>query len=127
MGKYCAAYEITDPEEARAHLLKNLKVIGDYGDYAYGHPLYTWDDGKRTLGRCAECGAFVLVQRSEYHNFSGDDSYYTDYFFLENREEADLLNREYDGLEIETCSGKRALCITNGRLRWHQCESREKK
>ncbi len=67
-----------------------------------------------------EMWGYILIQNSEFHSFSDntDDSYYTDYFFLESAEEADELNARYDGFEIERKYKQKYLCITNGRLHW---------
>ncbi len=43
MGKECIAFQIQDAKEAMRHM--NCDIVKDYGDYAYGHPLYCWDDG----------------------------------------------------------------------------------
>ena len=107
----------TDPKEAYKRL-KYVKVK-DYGDYQYGHNLHTWDDGGRVLGKCINCGGFLLIQSSEYHSFSdAPDSYYTDFFPVSSAEEADELNRKYDGYEIEREYKDRYLMETNGSLRW---------
>ena len=117
MNKSCKAFEMKDPAEAWEHM--RLDIIRDYGDCAYGHFLHTWDDGKRMLARCRNCGGFILIQKSEFHAFTdGDDSYYSDYFPVENEEEADRLNMMFDGFAIEKCFPKRYLCMTNSCLHW---------
>ena len=117
MGRRCIAYKMEDARAAREHM--DLRIVRDYGDSAYGHSLHAWDDGGRRLCECAECGGFVLVQRSEFHSYTdGGDDYYTDYFFLDRPEEADELNRKYDGFRIEREYGRRFLCSTNGILHW---------
>ena len=76
--------------------------VTDYGDTCNKHPLYTWDDGHRTLVRCKNCGGYALVQFSEFHAFSdGNDSYYCDMFPVSGAEEAEQLNRDFDGYQIE--------------------------
>ena len=93
--------------------------VTDYGDTCNKHPLYTWDDGHRTLVRCKNCGGYILVQRSEYHSFTDDpDSYYTDLFPVSSPEEADELNRKYDGFAIERKFKGRYLAETNNRICW---------
>ena len=78
-------------------------VVVDYGDSYNGHPLHTWDDGKRMLVRCKKCGCYVLIQRSEFHSFTDEpDAYYIDYFAVSGPEEASALNREFDGFRLET-------------------------
>lgn len=115
MGKECIAFQIRDAKEAMRHM--NCDIVKDYGDYAYGHPLHSWDDGKRYLARCRNCGGYVLVQKSEYHGMQ-DDDYYTDYFPVSGAEEAEELNRRYDGFAIERLFTKRYLMMTNLRLHW---------
>ena len=117
MGKKCLAFDMEDVGEAWKHM--ELEIIEDYGDRAYGHFLHMWDDGKRMLGRCRKCGGYVLVQKSEFHSFTdGDDSYYSDYFPVSGREEADSLNRQFNGSEIERAFPERYLRVTNLRLSW---------
>ena len=106
-----------DPVEAYKHI--RINVVRDYGDYAYGHPLYVWDDGRRILGKCIHCGGYVLIQKSEFHSFTdAPDGYYTDYFPVSSLEEADELNRKYDGFAIEREFQGRYLMETNGHVRW---------
>ncbi len=117
MSKKCHVFDQKDAETAWKHM--DLEIISDYGDYEYGHFLHTWDDGKRMLAKCKICGGLILIQRSEYHSFSDDDDcYYTDYFPVEDKEEAEKLNKMYDGFEIEKSFSERYLCKTNGRLCW---------
>ena len=117
MRKKCQAFTLKDAQAAWSHL--DFEIVEDYGDRAYGHFLHTWDDGKRMLARCRTCGGFILIQKSEFHSFSDDDdSYYTDYFPVEDEKEADYLNKMYDGFAIEKAFPKRYLCMTNGRLHW---------
>lgn len=119
MKKRCEAFEMKDLREAWEHM--DYRIVKDYGDYANGHNLHTWDDGKRLLAKCRTCGGFILIQRSEFHSFSdGDDSYYTDYFPVENEEEAEKYNELYDGFEIERRFPGRYLCMTNLRLHWSE-------
>ena len=55
----------------------------------------------------------------EYHSFSdAPDGYYTDWFPVDGPEEADRLNREYDGFAIERQFKGRYLCMTNGFIKW---------
>ena len=122
MNSRCIAFSIKDPKDAWEHM--DLEILENYGDFAYGHFLHVWDDGKRLLARCRKCGGYVLVQRSEYHSFSDDgDSYYTDWFFLDSREDADRLNRSYDGWSIEREYPERYLCQSNHILHWSKEES----
>lgn len=112
----CIAFQMQNVTEACTHM--KYGVIINYGGEAYGHNLYTWDDGKRYLARCNNCGGYILVQQSEFHSFSGEDGYYTDYFPVDSPEEADELNKKYDGFKIETMFKKRYLMKTNGRICW---------
>ena len=117
MGKKCKAFDFEDVMAAWEHL--DFEIVKDYGNHAYGHPLHTWDDGKRMLARCKTCGGYILIQESEFHSFTdGDDSYYTDYFPVDNEEEAEKLNEMYNGFEIEKAFPERYLCMTNLRLHW---------
>ncbi len=113
---YCICFDMEDVSQAMEHM--ECEYVQSYGDEAYGHLLYTWDDGERILARCKKCGGFILIQKSEYHGFSDDDSYYTDYFPVDSPEEADELNRKYDGFSIETKLPKKYLMRTNGQLCW---------
>lgn len=96
----CIGFQLEMVTDALEHM--DYEIIRDYGDYAYGHFLYTWDDGKRLLGRCRKCGGYILIQTSEFHSFTGDDSYYTDFFPVDSEQEADELNMKYNGFEIES-------------------------
>ena len=117
MKMKCRAFDLEDVEKAWEHL--DLVIVKDYGEYAYGHFLHTWDEGKRMLAQCRSCGGFILIQKSEFHSFSGgDDSYYADYFPVEDEKEAEQLNRMYDGFEIEKNFSGRYLCRTDFRLHW---------
>ena len=116
MRKMCEAFQMQDPVEAFQHL--KLRTVENYGGSAYGHSLYTWDRGERWLGQCT-CGGYVLVQESEYNspNWSEEDDY-VDYFPVSGPEEADELNRKYDGFSIEREFSGRILYSTNGKLHW---------
>ena len=116
----CEAFELELSDAAMEHI-KDFTIVKEYGSSAYGHPLHTWDRGERYLIRCNKCGGFILVQSSEYHGF-GDDDDYVDYFPVENEDEAEMLNKKYDGFAIETEFTGRYLMKTNGRVSW----SREK-
>ena len=117
MSQKCQAFDFDDAKEAWEHM--NFQILEDYGDYAYGHLLHTWDDGKRMLARCKTCGGYILIQKSEFHSFSdGDDSYYADYFPVKDELEAYELNRKYNGFEIEEAFPERYLRRDNLALRW---------
>ena len=98
----CIAFSMKDPIMAWSHLRAKKKIIVNYGSSYKGKTIHTWDDGERILYRCELCGGYYLLQDSELHCFSGDDDrYYSDYFPVSDPEEAERLNREYDGLQIE--------------------------
>ena len=116
-GRTCIAFEFDDPIKAREHM--RYELVTDYGKYAYGHYLHTWDDGNRFLARCRNCGGYILIQSSEFLSFTdAPDGYYTDWFPVRSPEEADLLNRKYDGYAIEKEFAGRYLMETNGELSW---------
>lgn len=112
----CDAFNLENPDEIKEHVV--FDIIKDYGDFAYGHNLHTWDDGKRLLARCRKCGGYILIQKSEFHGYGSDDSYYTDLFPVEDEEEAEELNRKYDGFSLEMKSGIRFLIADRGSFRW---------
>ena len=61
----------------------------------------------------------MLVQSSEFHSFTdAPDGYYTDFFPVSSLEEADELNKKYDGFAIEREFEGRYLMETNGYLKW---------
>lgn len=116
-GRPCIAFKFADPREAYGHMKYDL--VKDYGGFAYGHYLHTWDDGNRFLARCRNCGGYILIQSSEYHSFTdAPDGYYTDWFPVESPEEADMLNQKFDGFMIEREFEDRYLMETNGKLSW---------
>ncbi|MBR2669229.1 MAG: hypothetical protein IKE36_05465 [Solobacterium sp.] len=109
----CIAFNMADAKEAFDHMREDHEDVIEYGGYAYGHNLFTWDTGNRTLRRCRKCGGYILVQDSEYHGME-DDDYYTDYFPVDSPEEADELNKKYSGFEIETEFPGRYLMFDKG-------------
>ena len=88
----------------------NLELIKDYGDTFEGVPLYTWDEGGRTLFRCNKCGGYVLEQYSEIHM---PDSTYIDYFPVRDESHSEEINRKYDGWTIETKYPYKKIFFTN--------------
>ncbi len=114
-NKVCEAFDLENPMEALEHI--DYEIIEDYGDTAYGHPIHVWDAGKRILGKCKKCGGYLLIQASEYHGESRIN-YYTDYFPVSSPEEADFLNKQYDGFQIEFTSRIRYLLSDGGRASW---------
>ena len=113
--KICAAFSMAKASEAYMHILENFEFLKSYGDFAYGHTLYVFDDGKRVLGRCRVCNRLILLQTSEYHSYSAenDDSYYSDYYPLEKESDAEELNRLYDGFTLGRKFEGRYLSVTN--------------
>ena len=98
--KLCHIFEVRDPQSIPRTF--HYDVIEDYGDWCNGHFLHTWDDGKRMLVRCKTCGAYVLVQQSEFHSFTDAlDSHYMTYVAVSGPEEAHELNSKYSGFELE--------------------------
>ena len=121
----CEAFKM-NADDALRHIRNNWEVVEDFGDFKYDHPLHTWDDGKRILGKCKECGQLILLQKSEYHDFNnGDDSSYVDYFAVSSIEEADELNKRFDGYDLEFECDKKWLCVTNGKSCWQNEDSEE--
>ena len=48
-GKPCEGLFMEDPVDAYKHI--RIDVVRDYGDYAYGHHLHVWDEGRRIFGK----------------------------------------------------------------------------
>ena len=101
MGKPCIAFSMENARDAWDHIRGNMEIIVNYGDEFEGKFLHTWDAGERKLCRCRLCGGYVLWQNSEFHGTMSDDSYYTNVFPVSGEEEAEELNRRWDGWEIE--------------------------
>lgn len=112
----CIAFKMKDVNEAFAHM--DYELVCNYGDYANGHYLHTWDDGERLLVKCRNCGGYALIQRSEFHNFSGCDSYYTDYFPVDSETKAKEYNQKYDGYDLENEFKGKYMVKDNGRIGW---------
>ncbi|MBR2671421.1 MAG: hypothetical protein IKE27_04400 [Oscillospiraceae bacterium] len=114
--KTCHIFDIYDPNEAWNSM--DNEIVKDYGDYCNGHYLYTWDDGGRKLMRCRKCGGYILMQKSEFHSFMDDDSYYTDFFPVSGDEEAQMLNEKYSGFALEGQFPGRYLMRSDGQCSW---------
>ena len=112
----CKAFEMESAKDAYEHIRMNMGIIKRYGSSAYGHCLYTWDAGARMLAKCNKCDCYILIQDSEYHAM--DDSYYYDYFPISGEEEAEELNKKYDGFQIEREFPKSYLKVTDGVPSW---------
>ena len=120
--KICAAFYMEEADEAYRHIRENFVFLKSYGDFAYGHTLYVYEEGKRVLGRCKACDRLILVQNSEYHSHSAedDDSYYSDYYPLEKESDAEELNRRYNGNVLERRFEGRFLSVTNYHPVWRE-------
>lgn len=113
MSKPCISFSMEDAIEAWRHLRQGMEPMIRYGDRFEGKDLHTWDAGERILGRCNICGGFVLWQGSEFHGAEDDDSYYSDFFPVTGSEEAEAINRRWDGWEIEDYFPERYLVQDN--------------
>lgn len=102
--------------EKAAKTLRISKAVRKYGDYGFGHSFHIWDSGYRNL-ICAGNGELFLHQCSEYHGWEDDDCY-DDWFPVESEEQAEELNRRYDGFELEREFPGKWLAGTNGRYFW---------
>ncbi len=114
MGK-CVICDIQNPNEAYEHMM--LQPVKEYGKFAYGHPLFCWDSGERTLCKCEKCGGYVLIQESEYHG-TEDDDYYTDYIPVNDSQEAEEINRQFSGFDLEYNSEIKYLAKTGNHCEW---------
>ena len=115
-GWPCAAFAMQDAQAAYDHL-SGFKRVQSYGEGRQGHWYYTWDEGYRYLAVCAKCHGYVLVQRSEAHG--EEDCYYGDYFPVTGPGQAEALNEQFDGWEIEERFNGKYLAETNGRVSWY--------
>ena len=89
----------------------NFEIIKKYDpkpqnpDGSISWYLYRWDDGKdgyRKLVRCKSCGAYFLVQCYRLNKFTGKSSeIYEDWYKVKNEMQADSMNRQYTGLQLE--------------------------
>ncbi len=120
----CCLFQYATAEEAAQN--RDFEVLENYGDIYFDsngnavHFLHTWDDGYRLLVRCKRCGALFLLQRSEFHGI--EDSYYTDYFAVADREEALKLNAVYGGFTIEQEFTGLRIWSTNDQWIWNKPE-----
>lgn len=100
MGKACIAFQMENAVDAWKHLYKKSREVVNYGDRFESNWLHTWDEGERILYHCETCGGYYLLQTSEFHG--RQDAFYSDYFPVTGPEEAEELNRRWDGWQIET-------------------------
>ena len=121
-GNRCCLFECQSATQAE--LLMDMELIIDYGnqfhnpDGSLKHYLHTWDDGYRLLVRCKRYGALFIKQNSEYHGFSNEDSYYTDWYQVESKEVAELINAVYSGFSLERNYNGPWLKKTNDTMHW---------
>lgn len=90
---------------------ENVKIIKEYDPQPKNKNgsirwfLYRWDDGKsgvRRLVCCEGCGALYLVQAYHLHKFSEyKDTLFEDWYLVESEKQADDLNRNYTGIQLE--------------------------
>jgi len=114
----CCIFSERDAKTANGKF--DWTMVREYGSRCAGHALHTWDWGERFLVKCKNCGKLLLIQDSEYHGISyTDDSDYRDIYPVKSEEEAETLNREYDGFSLERDLKRRALYIWNGEPFWH--------
>ena len=95
----CKAFTMESPREALSHINENCDLVEDYGDTAYGHDLYAWDAGGRTLKYCRECKAYIFIQGSE--DRGSEARCYTDVYAVKSPKEADKLNKKYSGWDLD--------------------------
>ncbi len=106
--KECKAFQMSDANKALEHIKNNFKEIKKYD-------LYQFDDGYRSFGICEECKTYILIQLNEYHSFADeDDSYYKDYFPVNNEEEVKELNKKYGNKSLENVINRKSIVVTNG-------------
>lgn len=105
--KYCCIFSYDKPSKAIHHL--EYDVIRDLGNRVYKddgsikHSTHVWDSGGRKIIRCKKCNAIFLYQWSEFHDSIGiQDSFYENYYLVDDVNEAIDLNNKYNGLELET-------------------------
>ena len=114
--KPCIAFEMEDAIEAFRHM--DREIVKKYGAVFEKNILHIWDDGERILYRCRKCGGYILGQFSEFHG-GDDDDYYIDYFPVSGAEEAESINRLYNGETIEEKFPKRWMAA-DGVPQWRE-------
>lgn len=125
MGKACVAFQMDSVIEAQRHLFRGSRIVMRYGDRFEGNWLHAWDQGERILYQCQTCGGYYLMQSSEF--YGQEDSCSCDYFPVKGPEEAESLNRRWDGWQIERSFPERYLVQDwDGIPQWKQpsqCEA----
>jgi len=115
----CCIFSENSPEAAMKKL--HWAKVEEYGSFAHGHSLHTWDSGERFLARCSSCEKLLLIQDSEYSDpFTWKDDDYRDIYPVKSVEEAEEINKQYDGFSLERELARRALFIWNGKPLWHE-------
>lgn len=110
----CCVFGKRDPQIALNEL--HFDIVKAYGDKCGDVVLHTWDEGQRDLVRCRDCGKLLLRQFSEFHG--EEDSCYVDFFPVENKEDAESLNKQYNGFQIEVYLQRPFLSETNDKAAW---------
>ena len=113
---HCIGFDRPTQREAYRHFAGQLILLKDYGDMCNGHCLHSWDDGWRRLYRCAGCGGLVLMQRSYFNNYDDADERYDSYFPIDSEEEAQQLNEQVSGYDLEMGWRWRMVALKNGQL-----------
>lgn len=98
-GKYFSLFDFDDVETAYSNMdfntIKDFCGVFKNSDGSVKHWLFVWDDGERALWQCKKCGAYFIHQCSEYHG--AEDSYYSDWYQVENETKAIMINEELNG------------------------------
>ena len=121
-GIRCCLFDLESAGQAQLRM--NFKMIRDFGDTVYNpdgsvkHYLHTWDDGYRILVQCQKCGAIFIVQSSEYHG--KEDSYYRDWYQVEDEKRAIIINNRLDGWGIENKYNAPWIKATNDVIAWNK-------
>ncbi len=117
MGKPCVAFQLESASDALKHLYSNSRITTKYGDHFAGNRLHKWEKGERVLFHCQVCGGYYLLQDSEFYDLDG--SCCSDYFPVTGPEEAEDLNRRWDGWKIEKCFPEKYLFLDeHGSSHW---------
>lgn len=115
----CKGFDLPTAEEAHEHFWDKLTELIDYEDYCNGHRLSTgFEKGKRILCRCSECGGLILVQKNVTFDYISNPDY-DDFFPVRSHWEADQLNNNYDGNQIELEWKGKWLSLTRNKVTGH--------
>lgn len=119
-GKPCCLFNYDTAEAAYKNM--DFITIKEYGDCVKNpdgsikHWLYVWDDGHRSLFQCKKCGAYFIYQSSEYH--ASEDSYYSDWYQVEDEQKAFMINDALDGDQLEREYKAPRIIKTDNKLAW---------